>query len=495
MFRHILSVISKWPRQLLLWSLLTLIVMTCQAVAVHWKHAPSGNVDAVLWCESMMDRGPDPSRFLKQGQWLSEGEGFVAPVGTKCITLPPGYPAFLALLLPLTRNLFMLQIIHASLHLITTLLLFFILRRTSQALAYCVAMLYGTQPYLAANASLFMSEGFSAFVVALICAIWIREIRRGSTSTGSLLLGFLTLFVCLTTPMLTPVMAVVWVIVVAQRWPHRAHVFPTVAGAFLPFCIWQIHCISATGAPIPLLLAPLETEPGDEWVRSWAATPDEYLSGLRAYVWNRDEESLSRVPRHAFQTDEERETLNRLVIESVLSKDDSRLEQRLSDLSTDCTQKSALRFYVLLPISRTVHSWVDVPACWYNVTLGSEYVDRILPRNLVADIREVGCLRASLRACRGWLSGYMVLMEELSVAVILHYMIVLLACWPLALSLYRRTPIPLIVFASVLLASFLHCLMSPELRRNWPLLPLLFSMYAFLPERSRTVTTATGSMS
>ncbi|MFN9294786.1 MAG: hypothetical protein ACK6EB_42465, partial [Planctomyces sp.] len=84
------------------------------SVAIHCFPCPSLSVSQLSESQDIQFGGADPARFIKQGQWLFEGRGYMYPENVSCTSLPPGYPLFLSLLMLVSDKLFVLQMLQVG---------------------------------------------------------------------------------------------------------------------------------------------------------------------------------------------------------------------------------------------------------------------------------------------------------------------------------------------------------------------------------------------
>lgn len=458
----------------------------------------------MTWATNQYGLGCDPSRFLLQAYWLSDGYGFRenTPSGRLCTSLPPGHPAILSLPLILTNDISYLRYLQATTPLLSGLIVFFTLRRYWK-IRYLAALLLASSPWLTALSSCHMSETSSTLLLSTLVLMSSILLRRATNPSepnkedtanpyqrsnrtplprSALIFAYGTLaaLTILTSPGL--IFSVTALLVLSTYYLRRSPVLLACGaiGLIIPLSIWQTHCTYADGSPALKLLTPLDASMNDEksWVRTWARTPKETSEGYRNFAWNIND-NFTNIPDHAFLSNSEKneiiESYREAINPSLSPEERAKKNEKRAAILTKATSNRQLNrpieVYIWLPIQRGILSWLEQQPVSYHGHDSLTNVKRLIPTNYVAEIRELGFLRATLRASRGLYATFV---------VISHYATLLLIGYSLltAFKLAPRTTI--LIFGSILIYTYLHGLDGPECRRNIPFLPLLFCLPAIV---------------
>jgi len=464
---------------------LVLIFLSVISVAIHWVPCPTLSVSQLSESQDIQFGGADPARFIKQGQWLFEGRGYMYPENVSCTSLPPGYPLFLSLLMLVSDKLFVLQMLQVGFRTITLTAMWLRLRRVDTRFANTATVLLATSPVLARQASTLMSEclGFCLMVCLLIQLLDLLH-HGVSGSVRASVTGFLLAAICFTSPFFVfpAIFAFVAVGILLMR--SKLLYFALLAfGAGLPYIAWQVHCIQAAGHLIPEIYGGGATF-DQVWLRSWAKSPVEFINGVRVFLWRMPDPDWSMIPEHAW-TDARMQSELVSAVEDCASggnQKGSPSAQRLDDLLADAGKtaksKSLLRYYVGLPVLRAVRSWSDVPEVWYNYFFDFRLTDRLTISVLSEEIGRFGIMKAALRQIRAVTSGLVWGYKECGAPLLIH--VLLTTFFLICVGLTLRSPglTGIAVLLGVLVFSLFHAYSSPELRRVAPLYPLVVFMGA-----------------
>jgi hypothetical protein len=495
-----------------------LAVASFVSTSISWQTREFA-LSEITWSTNQYGLGCDPSRFLLQANWLSEGFGFreATPSGRLCTSLPPGHPLALSLLFHLTENLDALRLVQALTPFLSGILIFFSLRHYGW-IRYAASFLVASSPWLTALSSCHMSETTSTFLVALM-AFLISHSLRDTNSTPNTIsthidshldaprraiwLNNLTAIFVGTTASVTILTApglifsmLTLIALFAYRSRNNWHLLIcTTIGLSLPLAIWQIHCLYAEGRPVLSLLTPLDPSMNDEkaWVRTWARTPKETVEGYRNFAWNVDQD-FTDVPEYAFQSESEKNEIIQAyleVIDPAISPEvaEEAEKARVSILSNAIRNRRHQRpfeVWITLPIQRGLLSWLEQQPVSYHGHDSPENIHTLAPWNLFKDANQRGIYRATLRASRG-LYGLFVIISHYGTIMLVGFVVLKgFRCSLFATSL---------ILGSLLIYTYLHGLDGPECRRNLPFLPLLFCLPAIatnlMPTSQKTISKQT----
>ena len=472
--------------------------------AIYWTPAGVTSVSDLKWSTPIMGLGADPSRFLLQGSWLSKGFGFreTTETGLYCTSLPPGHPVFLALAMCLTDDMFWLRVIQAAMHAASGVVLYYAVRPFSWYWATVAGFLVSGSPWGASLATSYMSETTGTFLVCLTLYLGIAIFRssgllRGlggeasnSTSAGNVspvqltpqtfsrslpvaafVLGMLCVTVCLTVPGVTISMLAFFVVSAHAIRKNRVGVLGLVLGASVVMGIWQLHCVRATGRPAYGLLHSLQPQFGKAWVRTWARSPDEYVLGVRVFVWPNDDPDYSAVPEYAFRDPvEKQEILDATERWRTVSGDSlhptPEFETRselLTVIAAREFKEHPLKCYVQLPLIRGIRSWTDLRPASYLQIEGPQYFSRLNPVSFMSDVKSLGIKKAIVRTFRGFLTLY---------ALVMHVLGLLAFVFGLWYVIRHTSAHGALILLSVIVFTLLHGVDGPESRRNVPMVPI-----------------------
>jgi hypothetical protein len=479
----------------------TLAVATFLSATISWQSRELG-ISEITWSTNQYGLGCDPSRFLLQAFWLSEGYGFreASPTGNLCTSLPPGHPVALSLLFHFTNDVDKLRYLQCLLPFFSGLLIFFSLRDYA-ILRYFTSFLLASSPWLTALSSCHMSETTSTFLVALLTFIisWYfcnpilsvnttpnddtSQIGKApylirSNSRAMFFSGSTASLIILTAPgLIFSVLSLTLLLAYRSRSNWR-ELLCAIIGLSIPLTIWQIHCISATGRPALGLLTPLAPSMNDEkaWVRTWARTPKETITGYRNFAWNVDKD-FADVPDYAFLSRSEKDDVIAAYLRAIdpkLSPEEAEEAEKAREtvLSNATSHRKAQRpfeVWLMLPIRRGVLSWLEQQPVSFHGHDSPENIQVLAPWNLISDTNQRGIYRATLRASRGAYSLFV---------MALHYATVIIIGYTIFNSLKRASWATSLIVGSLLIYTYLHGLDGPECRRNLPFLPLLFCLPA-----------------
>lgn len=454
-------------------------------VFIHWVPCPPIRVWQLSESQELQFGGADPSRFIKQGQWLFEGRGYMYPANVACTSLPPGYPLFLSMLMCFTDKLFVIQVLQVCCRILAVVAMWLRLRRVDRRFAMAAAVLISTSPVLARQASTLMSESFGFFLLVFVMIQLLNLMQYGCGSgCSAAMTGLLLAAICFTSPFLVFPAAFASVasgiLLVRVKW---LYLFLFSCGAFLPYVGWQAHCLWAGGRPIPEIYRGLEMY-DVVWIRSWARSPREFVNGYRVFLWRMPDPDWSMIPEHAW-TDARMQSELVSAVEDCASGGNQkgspsaqRVDDLLADAGKEAKSKSLLRYYVGLPVLRAVRSWSDVPEVWYNYFFDFRLTERLTISVLSEEIGRFGIVKAALRQVRAVTSGLVWVYKECGGPLLIH--VLLTSFFLICVGLTLRSPglTGIAVLLGVLVFSLFHAYSSPEMRRVAPLYPLVVFMGA-----------------
>jgi hypothetical protein len=518
---HHTSCTNFFNSNLLSFLFITILLLTSViSTSISWQ-TREFQLNDLAWSTKQYGLGADPSRFLLQAHWLSEGLGYreATANGTLCTSLPPGHPVILSLLFQLTENLDYLRYIYSLLPFSSGVLIFFSLRNIF--LRYFASFLISSSPWLTALSSCHMSETTSSFLVALL--VFHASILLGcslaptaplskihfSTFRQSVLHKYLFLFsffsfgffaavTILTAPALLFSIFSLVAIFCFHFKSYRGILLCVTLGLLIPLSCWQIHCIYAVGHPVLTLLTPVSNlnSPEVKWVSTWARSPSETSLGYSNFVWNVDND-FSDVPEHAFLSDSEKTEIISAYRQGLKPnqtadaiKDSTRARRDVLLKSIECRKSQQfVAVFILLPLRRGILSWIEAQPVSYHGHDSPSLILRLLPWNFMSEISDYGIYRACLRASRGLFALFVLVVHYATITVIVYSILKSLKLMPLG---------TVIILGSILLFTYLNCLIGPECRRNLPFLPLLFSLPAIaipLSRKHRNTSTSSRAIS
>jgi hypothetical protein len=470
----------------------------CLSTIVFWQERYC-DYSNTTWSTSQYGLGADPSRFLLQAKWLTEGYGFreVSENGAYCTSLPPGQPIVLAIMLSVTKDLDWLRILQATFPLLSGILIYFALSET-RLFALFSALLIAASPWQNALATCHMSESTSTLFVSLSVFLMamlldqrsrcdrdaqesIRENMFGYEGKArwapllATIFGFSCFAAIITSPGLVFSMSLLCLSAIIANCSRRLLSVCIAIGFITPLAIWQYHCVNALGKPVMTLLTPLDAKylKEKEWIRTWAATPEEALLAYNVFDWNIDGD-FSKVPAHAFSNDTEKQTILTAYDSFIQAKKEGRNVSEYNKLRIETLEKvtanridkNKFGYLVRLPLQRGVLCWLNQQPVNHLGHDSLELSARLLPWNLLHDLQQFGLKRSVLRSLRGTVGVF---------TSIAHFGTLFLIAYACYLGLCNKFfTIPLIL--SVLLFTYMHGFAGPEPRRNLPFLPLLFAI-------------------
>ena len=468
------------------------------------------------WATSQYGLGADPSRFLLQAKWLSEGHGFreVTFDGLLCTSLPPGHPYFLSLVLYVSNNLDILRVVQATFPFFSGLLIFYALRNEIRV-QFAASVIIASSPWLTSLSSCHMSETTSTFLVSVMVALISmlpsikfvprlssdgEEYRRGRinlrlpiiNAVSNFALGFLGIVSVLTAPgLIFSISAILsWLVVLNRR--SFTSLLALSLGFLVPFVAWEYHCYRAEGRVVTSLLTALDKNTFIEkhWVLTWARTPEETILGFNEFAWDVDND-FSKIPERAYRSEKEKaEILSSYNRHTDPNHSESDAEEMVNlrrnlliQITQDRKKTEPIRYYVILPVQRGVLSWLNQQPIGFLNHESLVYSARLLPWKFASEVRQHGFFRAILRALRGTVGLF---------ALAIHWGTLALFIYCVYKSYCVSPACTILVALSFIAFTYTHGLAGPECRRNIPLLPLAFSLPALaaslLPERKLKAT-------
>lgn len=456
--------------------LIVVLLVACAARAAFYAPARYEDLDDV----GVDDAGSDP-RFLLQAKYLNQGKGYLHRDETPCTSLPPGYPAAIAVGLGITTSLKALIVIQLVLSIASCVLIFLALRRFNEPAAFVCGVVFAAHPWVAGFATRFMSESGGVFWSAL--AIWLiaKSHHNGHSLPRAIGIGFCAMALCLNSPGAAPLAALVWFWLFFASTKTIKHKVGLAIGSCLLFVPWQAWCVHVNGKPAPMLITKLEYAGVGpwEWMKSWIKTTDDQRLGRGLTMDHVDGFSgFDDLPDYAFAKQEDRATFERLVTafrtsDSVRADDSPEfkaLDDELLRVATESRDADPVAWYLTLPAIRSWSLWFHPD----NVGLVSAtYAKRVLPTNLIGELREHGMKRGAKRLGRGALSAF---------AVLIHACFPIGLCWAAFLAIKKRETLVLTMLVGIVLYTYTSGLWAAfEFRRNLVFLPWV--AFAFVVAR------------
>lgn len=466
--------ITKLP----LVQLQTAILLTsCVAMCfVYWLPGDLPTVETVRWDDKALGDG-DFGRFVSQGWWLSQGYGYreVSADGDPCTCMAPGYPVFLATMFRITTKLTSIRLTQCGLFLFSVMLLFFSLRRYRPVSAFVISLTIGTSPWMAAQASLLMSEVLGLFWAAILTSALVRLFDRETSdffrSCCSLVFGASCSALCLTSPVLTPccfslICLLVWVL-----FKHKRSLMKLLAGAAVPMTCWQAHCVYANGRPCLTLLTPLAPVCAVDWINSWAESEQDCVAGYRAFTWAIEPPDLRLLPSYAFRSGSEFAELSHLAKAAANERAGlidtgavSALTKRCTEIARERCEQNKAFCMLCLPVQRTVATiWTKRSVNFLGVEDSAAFA-RLWPSSLFRELSEFGVRRAVFRLGKGLIAVWAWCIHGLIVGYYVYLIAVVI----------RASDRVLVAFCFAVFSSlFAFGAIGPEARRLQPFLPLV----------------------
>lgn len=446
------------------------VLIVCASIAAHFVFK-----DDIAFTnpeEAFVPRGfGDQSRFVSQAVWLLEGRGFLGYSlnPTPTTANPPGYSVFLAALLALSGSLTFIIYVQVGLHAAAGILVMQTLRRWHPVVGFGAGLVLASSPWIANQASRFMSEIFGLFLAALIAALVARADPKRLSFAAYVLIGGLLSAWCLTVPAVVIVAAALTLGLVWKLRDYKKLVGALVLGWALPMSIWQVHCINVQGRPVPTMLTTFErpTLHGYfSWLSGWARSPKDAVWAHNTFLWRNPGPGYDRIPAYAY-----RDSAQRARIESIATEIRNPTEimwkvpgwerldaefQRAADLQDK--EAPMARYFAFLV--RSLRLWGDVPKIKYITG------DGIILRKISPDGQQVGGI-----APKG---------TVVNVAGIIHHILVLgLMMVALYTAVRRRSILGIGVLVGVLGYTYLAASLDPDYRRNLPFWPIIISSLVF----------------
>lgn len=456
--------------------LLVVLLVACAARVAFYAPARYKSLNDV----GVDDAGSDP-RFLLQAKYLDQGKGYLHRDETPCTSLPPGYPAAIAVGLQITKNLKVLIWIQLATSIAACLLTFLALRQFHEPTAFVCGVLFAAHPWVAGFATRFMSESGGVFWSTLTIWLIAKSHPDGHSLPRSVGIGFCAMALCLNSPGAAPLAALIWFWLFFASAKSMKHKAGLALGSCLLFIPWQAWCVHVNGKPAPMLITKLEYAGVGpwEWMKSWIRTTDDQRLGRGLTMDHVDGfDGFDDLPDYAFAKQEDRATFERLVTafrtSGSVRADDSpefkALDDELLRVANESREADSVAWYLTLPAIRSWSLWFHPD----NVGLVSAaYAKRVLPTNLIAEFREHGMKRGAKRLARGALSA---------IAVLIHAFFPIGLCWAAFLAIKRRETLVLTILVSVALYTYTSGLWAAfEFRRNLVFLPWI--AFAFIVAR------------
>lgn len=335
---------------------------------------------------------PDSHRFLAQARSILDGRGFGVN-GVPETSLPAVYPLFLALLLRAGLAPERIPIVQVGILLAAAATLHFAVRPRGRVAAALAVLLLVVNPWIVRQSGYLMSETLSVLLssVAVLLLVRCREalgrpalaFAAGAASTALLLSSPAHLFV----------FAALAVGGVLATWRRPTGVVSFLAGIVLVMLPWQLHCIAATGRPVPTVFTPRFRFVGDGqgfglWLRTWQLRPRDF-----EMYWRGGDVRLA--PPRAFRDERDRRVLTAATAGRPIGSPESARAFRQSARET--ISQAPLRFYVGMPAARAALLWADMPQIEHAQI---EYAGRLLPATFRADWKAFGLSRALQRLAK-----------------------------------------------------------------------------------------------
>ncbi len=320
--------------------------------------------------------------------WMQHGVYAVTDSGQIMPTLSrlPGYPAFLAAIFAVfgIENFRAVLLVQVLFDLATCFLIADLARRLFGARAAQAAFLLAAIcPFLADYAAAALTETLEVFFTALALDLACRGFRveRLSTSPARavwLACGLSVGAAILLRPDGGILLAAIggywlWRFLRDVLWPRKGATavwspllwagILIVVGATAPLVPWTLRNLHTFHRFSPL--APRYANDSDElvtlgfnrWVKTWIA---DYVSVQEIY-WNvpGDAIDVSRLPRRAFDSAQQRETTRKIFADYNIDHDMTpELDARFGGLAAERVRAAPLRYYVWLPALRIADMWL-----------------------------------------------------------------------------------------------------------------------------------------
>lgn len=360
----------------------------------------------------------DSQRFQSQAEWLFNGQGFRWH-DELCAYLPPGYPAFLAVLRLIADSQALVRRVQFVLSVLSCVLIWDALRHRGPYTQFVGAGLMALAPFVAHRSGYVMSETLAVFLMSVY--VWsLCRIAHGASRIASFSAGIFGMALVLTAPATLFIVAsgLTLAIVTLLRSQLRKAIPVLVGSAFVMFP-WQIHCINATGHVVPTVYEFDELFSGSpgykKWVRTWLLYPDEVRA---AYFWRRNLGWCDRIPDRAFQSPQQRVDCRRLFqLKFDDSISDSAFDEAFGKLAAERMQERPVVCLIGYPLVRSVLVWTMMDTRrseWRDVIGGPirpEYFGRIdtktgLLSTYVIVVHVFTLLVFGLLSCRAILSRH-----------------------------------------------------------------------------------------
>lgn len=317
-----------------------------------WGLLLAGVLRAVLFIPHIP---PDGLRYIEQAQLLLDGESFRLRTN-----VPPGYPAFLALLslgtgTPLDpSSLTIVWVSHVLMSMASCWLVYAAIRPRAPRAAVVALFCMAASPVVARLLSYLLSETFSAFLSSILVFELSRVERHGANSFRALSVGFLCVALLLTSPAAIFLAFLIWCYVAWGQRRHLKNVALLAAGSLLLMIPWQLHCYRVVGRPLLTIYTSLDKSmaPYNLWCQTWMETQHDLGARWRP-------EQFHSLPDSLFASAEEREELMALYA--------AKFELGNVDVDLEPFRPAALRriaedpwqFYLFLPAKRCFSLWFD----------------------------------------------------------------------------------------------------------------------------------------
>lgn len=308
----------------------------------------------------------DSKRFVSQALMIVNGE----PIAT---WLPPGYPLFLAAIYELCGTFEYAPLIQVLLAELSLALLAILTWRNSGVVTLLIPILISVNPWIADYNWQIMSEGFAVSLATYLLCFFLfltngRDKPLGVEAIGSLVFAIVSMILVLVTP---STIFLCFGLVFWMIWQKCWRVVPIVSvvlGAFVTMGIWQFYVYQSEGHFAPLILTTKQGNLTNEkavvtWMKSYQVWPTPpWKSAYGLFVWESRDLSLDDLPSYAFEDEKQKyRVAEHLEIWRIRPESGKDKEKFFLDLAEKQISDSPVRYYVVMPVLRSIALWVYMP--------------------------------------------------------------------------------------------------------------------------------------
>lgn len=303
----------------------------------------------------------DADRFLEQAVGIMEGRGPEFE-GRIDLSLPPGYPFFLACLLTLGASEGVIRVLQVGLSIASCWLVYLAMRPYSERWAVRGLWVLGTCPWLVQRAGMLMSEVLGVFVCACFVVSYSFAERR-ATALSAFCLGVIGASLPLVSPFAVFLAGSLLAYFVLSNLRKPALSAAVVAGGLTVVIPWGVYARYVIAHQQGTIKA-VRNATDDNWSDFQNFIKESALceNDLRMHWLGHSENfNLEWVPDRAFSSAEEQRAAQDKIDEFLAGRlAEEEIQAHFRQLRRERNIRRFWEFKVLYPAIRGVNLWVDM---------------------------------------------------------------------------------------------------------------------------------------